>query len=64
MVGLGLIRFTSRSWRLKKSHQFDTLVPQASTEPRDWSQLIADFDSMGGNVAALLGKIKSSTAGA
>jgi hypothetical protein len=30
----------------------------------DWSQLIADFDSMGGNVAALLGKNKSSTAGA
>jgi hypothetical protein len=30
----------------------------------DWSQLIADFDSMGGNVSALLGKNKSSTAGA
>jgi hypothetical protein len=30
----------------------------------DWSQLIADFDSMGGNVAALLGHKKSSTAGA
>jgi hypothetical protein len=30
----------------------------------DWSQLIADFDSMGGNVAALLGHNKSSTAGA
>ncbi len=30
----------------------------------DWSQLIADFDSMGGNVAALLGHAKSSTAGA
>jgi len=29
----------------------------------DWSQLIADFDSMGGNVSALLGKLKSSTAG-
>jgi hypothetical protein len=30
----------------------------------DWSQLIADFDSMGGNVAAFLGQNKSSTAGA
>jgi len=30
----------------------------------DWSQLIADFDSMGGNVSALLGRNKSSTAGA
>ncbi len=29
----------------------------------DWSQLIADFDSMGGNVAALLGQTKSATAG-
>jgi hypothetical protein len=26
----------------------------------DWSQLIADFDSMGGNVAAMLGQHKSS----
>ncbi len=30
----------------------------------DWSQLVADFDSMGGSVAALLGQNKSSTAGA
>jgi hypothetical protein len=30
----------------------------------DWSQLIADFDSMGGNVSSLLGHNKSSTAGA
>jgi len=30
----------------------------------DWSQLIADFDSMGGNVTALLGHNKSSTMGA
>ena len=29
----------------------------------DWSQLVADFDSMGGNVAALLGQTKSATAG-
>jgi hypothetical protein len=30
----------------------------------DWSQLVADFDSMGGNVAALLGNTKSSTVSA
>jgi hypothetical protein len=30
----------------------------------DWSQLIADFDSMGGDVAALLGRSKSAGAGA
>jgi hypothetical protein len=30
----------------------------------DWSQLVADFDSMGGNVSAVLRRDKSSTAGA
>ncbi len=30
----------------------------------DWSQLVADFDSMGGNVLALLADLKSSTASA
>lgn len=30
----------------------------------DWSQLIADFDSMGGNVSAVLGQLKASKAGA
>lgn len=30
----------------------------------DWSQLIADFDSMGGNVAALLGNSKSTSVSA
>jgi hypothetical protein len=30
----------------------------------DWSQLIADFDSMGGNVSAVLQRGKSSTVGA
>ena len=30
----------------------------------DWSQLIADFDSMGGSVSSLVGNIKSSSAGA
>jgi len=39
-------------------------VTQKAPNGFDWSQLVADFDSMGGNVTALLGQNKSSTVSA